>query len=329
MLRFSREDLMMYDAISKLDSFPYASGGEGDAFFINDKYVLKKYYKKIEKGFDAIFEDYCTEMKMFSDMGLAVPKIYAWTKLPSLERVNPDVYYDYYILEERVKGRQLYYGYLEDIYPICKKLCEKDEFLHTVKNPDENRILFNEILSTYVMDFQMVNDYLCSMPEKQIDKFLYDTYVMCLEGKFSMPDLYPANVILSKNGISLIDNSCDNRDFETKKTKEYADRIMTNGMMWLFFYNNYVTNPRELIQDDYDSRMFFNKKRDKVTKSCKQAMLRIVKRLKKIGVERNGDIICPKLKVANNTDIATFIMVKDMLSNQDAAEIYSNFDFER
>lgn len=329
MLKFSKEDLMMYDAISKLDTFPYSSGGEGDAYFVSDDLVLKRYYKKVDKEFDLIFEDYCLEMQKFANLGFAVPKIYAWTKIPNYNRkVNPENRYDYYVLEERMKGRQLFYGFLEDLYPVCKQLCEKEDFLLAINHPEDDRLLFNEILTAYVKDFQMVNDYLCSMPEAQIDKFLSDAYAMCVDGRFSMPDMFPANIIFNKKGISIIDNTLENRNTEDRTSKDFADSLMTNGLIWMFFYNNFVTNPREFIEKDYETVQFLNKKRDKVIKACKQAMVRVMQRLKKVEIDRNG-IISPKLKVKTNADVASFIMVREMLSPTDAQEIYSNFDFER
>ena len=186
-------------------------------------------YNKTEKDFDGIFENYCVEMQNFANNGLNVPNIYAWTKLPSSKRNISGKSYDYYILQERMKGRTLFHGFIEDIYPLCKKLCSKEQFNKAVKNQEENVALFKEILTEYVADYQRMNEYLCSMPENQIDDFIYNLYVMCLDGKYSIPDIYPSNTLLSDDGFSIIDNRVENRILRGYTTQKFAERILTSG----------------------------------------------------------------------------------------------------
>lgn len=319
MFNFTKETVALYDAISKMDTFPYASGGEGNAYFVNDEYVLKRYTKKEDPMFDAKFEDYCREMQKFSERGLNVPKIYAWTRMPNFNRrVPPQYRYDYYILEERIKGRQLFYGYLEDVYKACEDLCSKDEFLSVIKHPDDDRLLFMEVLKAYVEDYQKVNEYLCSAPDSVIDKFLYDCYVMCLDGMFSKPDMYPANVLMEKNKLSIIDNNFEDRIAEGRVSKKYADSLMTSGIIWLFFYNNFITNPREFVTDDYEGNSFLTNSKEKVARPCKEAMLRMVKRM---------NCVCSKPVVTDsNSLIRDFLMTSDMLSERDAREIFDQFE---
>lgn len=320
MFNFSKENIMMYDAITRLDSFPYASGGEGCAYFLDDNYVLKRYTKKDDSDFDAKFDDYCKEMKKFHERGLNVPNIYAWTKIPNFNRrVKPENRYDYYILEERIKGRQLFYGYLEEVYDVCKKLCSKDEFLHVINSPDDDRLLFREILKAYVKDYQKVNEYLASAPESMIDKFLYDCYVMCLDGIFSKPDFFPANVLFQKDKqFSIIDNNFEDRIAEGRTTKKFADSHMTSGLIWLFFYNNYVTNPREFVSNDGEARSYLVSMKEKVAKPCKAAMIKMIKRM-------NSVCMSPKF-TDSNAFVRDYLMISDMLSKADAKEIFDEFE---
>ncbi len=321
MLRFTKEDLLLYEAISHIDDFPSKGGGEGKAYFVSKDLVVKRYFKKVDAEFEAIFEDYCKEMQNFAERGMNVPKIYSWAKIPNYNRrVNPEHRYDYYILQDRVKGRELFYGYLEDIYPVCKTLCSRDEFFDTIKNPDSHRVLFNEILKSYLADYVRVNEYLCALPEVQLDKFLYDTYVMCLDGKFSLPDMFPANIFLSKDKISIIDNHCEERK-QNQMTKEFVDTAMTSGLIWLFFYNNFLTNKDNMSYANDDIISFLIKNRDKVTKPCKAAMIRFIKRM---------NAVCCSPKITNKQAcVRDIVMVQGMLTKKDAEDVFSNFCFDR
>lgn len=323
MMKVSKEDLKMYEAICNMEELPSAGGGEGRAYFVDDNYVLKRYYKRLSPDFDNIFESYCSEMKKFAENGYNVPKIYAWTKMPNFNiMVSPEQRYDYYILEERIKGRQIFYGQLENIYPICENLCEKDEFLSAIKNPENNKTLFLEILKNYVDDFQNVNEYLNSISEYEIDKFLYDTYTMCIDGKFSVPDIFPGNILIDKDKFTIIDNRLIKKDDPKYADKSFPDTVMTSGILWLFFYNSFITNRNEFDKNNYnfDMRSYFIANREKVTKPCKEAMLRMVKRM---------NAVCMKPKMTNKMAATRdFIMIRDMLSVEDALEVFGNMELE-
>ena len=320
MLKFTDEDLLLYEAINHIDEFPSKGGGEGKAYFIGNDLVVKRYFRKVDSEFEAIFEDYCKEMQKFAERGMNVPKIYSWAKIPNFNRkINPNHRYDYYILQDRVKGRELFYGYLEDIYPVCKKICSRSEFFDSIKNPETNRALFKEILKRYVADYIRVNEYLCSIPESQIDKFLYDIYVMCLDGKFSLPDMFPANIFLSKDKISIIDNHCEEKR-QNQKTKEFADTAMTSGLVWLFFYNSFLTSKENMSYANPEVSSFLIKYRDKVAKPCKAAMIRFIKRM---------NAVCSSPKITNKKAyVRDMVMVGDMLTKKDAEEVFSNFCYE-
>lgn len=310
---FSYYDFLI-DCIKYLDQFPYTSGGEGRAYYISDDLVVKKYMKKYDEEFGEIFNDYCVEMRKFAQNGLHVPHIYAWATVPNVDRMTrPDCRFDYYILEERMKGRQLFCGCLDGAYSLCKDLCDKEEYRATVKIPNFNRKLFKEILARYVKDYQDVNEYLCEIPDAQVDQLLYDLYLMCIDGKFSTPDIFASNILLSKNGFSIIDNLAEKR-MDSKRTKDYADYTFTTGLLWLFMFNNYVTNKSGLCVEDDELASFVLSKREKVVKPCKNALIKFLKR---------ANTICMDVKMKKHLLNPSFLMLKDMLSEEDAKEIYS------
>lgn len=322
MFKFSENDILLLTIVSNLKNYPYYSGGEGNAYFVGEDYVLKRYINKTEKDFDGIFENYCVEMQNFANNGLSVPKIYAWTKLPSVKRNVHGKSYDYYILQERMKGRTLFHGFIEDIYPLCKKLCSKEQFNQAVKYQEKNVALFKEILTEYVTDYQRMNEYLCSMPENQIDDFIYNLYVMCLDGKYSIPDIYPSNTLLSDDGFSIIDNRVEDRISRGYTTQKFAETILTSGLVWLFFYNGLVTSNPQEISKIPECQKYIIANREKITKPCREAIIRFVSRM---------NVVCCKPKITNKTVLKKdFDMLSKTLSKEDAEEIMGLYqiDFE-
>lgn len=309
----------LIDCIKYLDQFPHASGGEGKAYYVGDDFVVKKYIKKNDAEFGEIFNDYCLEMQKFAENGLHVPKIYAWTRIPNIDRMaRPECRYDYFILEERMKGRQLYCGCLDGAYSLCKDLCDKDEFREVVRIPNFNRVLFKEILTRFIQDYQNVNEFLCGMPKVRIDELLYDLYLMCVDGKFSIPDIFATNIILNKNGFSIIDNSAEKR-INGKGTKGYCDLTFSTGLLWLFMFNNYVTNNAKLAARDDELGSFVLNQRDKVVKPCKTAIMRFISSAKSV---------CYDVKLKKYIANSSYFMLKDMLSEHDAMDIMSALEQE-
>lgn len=314
----------LFNCIGNLDKFPHATGGEGSAYFINDNLVVKKYTKKDDTEFCKIFDYYCKEMQKFGRAGLNVPEIYAWTIMPNIDRKSrPHCKFDYYILEERMKGRQIYHGYLDNVYSLCEDLCSKSEFKRAVKIPNLHEKLFKEILLRYIKDYQEMNEYLCTMPKGKIDKFIYDLYMMCSHGKFSVPDVFATNILIDikgKGDFSIIDNRAEQRLNTDKTSKEYAERVFTNGLLWLFMFNSYVTNENRLVTTDDKYKGFVLEQRDKVTKPCKETIIRFIERAK---------AVCCDLQF-NENDLThtTYMMLRGMLSEADANEIFSHLERE-
>ena len=74
----------------------------------------------------------------------------------------------YYILEEKAKGRNLYYGFVEELYPECVTKFDYKPYLDIVRNPNYYPYEFDEIVKTYLHDYIKMNEYLEAMPESQL-----------------------------------------------------------------------------------------------------------------------------------------------------------------
>lgn len=209
-------DSYLLNLIEDLKSFAFYEGGEGFAYFINDQFVVKEYSKNFPSRnselFDDIFDLYCKEMRGFYDAGYSVPKIYSWLKIPNTNKA--DVYmgkampYKYYVLEENVPGRWIYYHYenLNEMYQTCKGLCSEDEFTNALCRPIGRVKLKKEILKAYISDFIKTNQKLEAMSDNEFEKFIISAYQMASQGLYSGPDLFRKNVLLDDTRITLIDN---------------------------------------------------------------------------------------------------------------------------
>ena len=146
----SEYDKLLLSFISKLDSFNYAQGSEGRVYFVDDKFIVKKFFMDRENL--EMLELFCREIKGFADAGYNVPNVYSWTGIP---RQNGR--FDCYILEERVQGEKLFDISFDSIYSFCKDLCSTQEFhdaLFTMNNPE----LYGVIVREYIKKFISINN---------------------------------------------------------------------------------------------------------------------------------------------------------------------------
>lgn len=241
--------MLLLDLIPYLKYFPSVSGGEGKAYFLPNKYIVKEYIRIEDREiFDTIFDSYCKEMQGFAKSNYLVPNIYSWVKIPDVKinRGSPKIEYKYYILEERIKGRSLFSGFLEDTYHLCKDMCDKDQFIKTVENPYVNRNLFNEIVKTYVKDYIMMNQTIESLKDDEIEKFIMTVYRMFENGEYSLPDMYPSNMIYTGKDIYMIDNHLSHRQTDMAALNETAGSFTLTGLFFMFLYNETVSDLRGL-----------------------------------------------------------------------------------
>jgi hypothetical protein len=284
-------DLILREALPLLDNFEKSSGGEGTAYFLSDKFVIKRHTSQFDwETFDEIFDLYCSEMKKFEELGYCVPKIYSWLKIPKesasiKNELNAGSYenislpkFDYYILEERVKGRELFYCFLEDFYPECRDFCSKKQFQKIVNNPDGNLLEFNEISRRFFRDYILVNQYIESLPEDVLSKFVENTYQMYMKGKFSIPDVYPSNVLISRKKMNLIDSSALNRNRIGFNESFYTNGFISS-VLSLFYTNESIFEPKKMILSSESGKEFSSEFAPLIKKNiraCRGAMLRLV-----------------------------------------------------
>ncbi len=223
-------DKMLLDAIPNITRLDSLSGGEGTAYFFGD-YVIKEYDENINKDleFKRLFPLYCKELKKFSDMGFNVPKIYSWVVLD-----NPDLPM-FYILEERIKDRPLFAPSLPYFYSIFKEKASQDHYDRIILN----RVLyfkeFQSLIEDYLKDIIAMNEFLASMPENNLAKFLTDAYIMSTDAQYSIADLNSRNVFVntSKNKISLIDNYFMDNSESTLPDRENRISVFTTSLLTL------------------------------------------------------------------------------------------------
>ena len=131
-----------------LTNFSSKQGTEGKVFFIGKDIVVKEYFSKIDckEILEGGFKKYCEECEEFYKKGYKIPKIFDWTIMS-----NPDHSgFKYYLLEERIPGRELFFddmlSFYEDNY---KNYIEKIDYNFTLNNPEFNVSLFKDVFEKY------------------------------------------------------------------------------------------------------------------------------------------------------------------------------------
>ena len=280
-------DSFLIEVIKNLDNFPSKKGGEGAAYFIDDRFVVKEYIKQNpcikEEIFDEMFPYYFQEMKEFAEKGCSVPKLYSWVKIPNPNRLMErkaahEMPFKYYVLQERVQGRNLYYDIdvIDESYVLFKNLCAFEDFSHMSDNlnfgDDALRV---EILKTYIKDYIMVNEMLESMPENEMEKFILSGHEMFLNGKYSVPDIYRGNVIIDSSKLSIIDN----RMLEPWRGSlpwDNCNETLFNDILMLLYLN---TSARDCIftrRSDFGSSEELVKLQKQNQKICAEVFKKII-----------------------------------------------------
>lgn len=317
--KMSDKEFLSYVMLN-LEDFNHKSGGEGSAYFVkkseNDDRIVKRLHKKVPICAPFIFDDYCKEMQEYASKQYNVPKFYAWSQIPVFNHKTLNFKQEYFILQERVKGRELFGSFLKTIYPYTKQFCSKEEFLQAINNPNKYKSLYKKLLMLYSNDFVKMNSRICSYPESVLEEFLVQTYDIFRNSQFCEPDMYPSNIIVTNEKISLIDTRMKDREVTKTNTKEYTDDAYLTGIIWMFFFNNFVTNKKMFVtdtsDDDFIKILVSNAKN--VRRVCKPAMIRVLKLANK-----NID----SLKFNNaKLFLSNYLSVQNMLSSNDAEEIF-------
>ena len=283
-------DKILMNVIPNLKDYPRKSGGEGVAYFLNEDLVVKEFVSCYDwAAFDEVFESYCLELQDMQSQGFDIPKIYSWVKIPTKANSLNSKYakhYNYYILEERVPGRELFFGFLEECYELCESLCSRKEYGETLRNPNNNVPLFKEIVKTYMTDYIQMNEFLESMPESKLDKLILDAYNLFMFSSFSVPDIHPSNILVSDEGnVKMIDNIMTYDEEDRMHTFDERESEFISSLMCLFLYNSEIKHP---VKNLYYNLEDTTQMRDlkplivKNNKVCKAAIKRIIKQMNKV-----------------------------------------------
>ena len=275
-------DEYLLSLIPNLEQYQSKHGSEGRAYFIDDKFVVKEILNVYdESNFSGLFEDYCEELQSFADQCYKTAKIYSCVKIPNTKNTRGG--YIYYILEEYMPGRQLYFEYLSETYELCKHLCSKEEFTNKICNQFLTP-LSKEIYKIFVNDYVQINEMIESMNENEIEKFLMTIFDSAKDKIFIYPDIYNNNLIVNSDNINLIDYRC--------KTEEIEDSEMQQvviGDLIVLMKNNYICSSRFqdlLSRNEYlsASSIYCREIQDlfeKNKKILKQIFIKAIKFLKK------------------------------------------------
>ena len=141
---------MLLDFIPIRKRYKSYAGSEGIAYFVSPNFVLKEYTKSDDwESFDKIFECYCSEIQACSRAGMAVSEIYSWVKVPNMGHYTKGDKnaYQYFILEERVPGRELYFGNDINMQHIIAKnevIMEEEIIIELTKGSWDPNLLFDD-----------------------------------------------------------------------------------------------------------------------------------------------------------------------------------------
>ena len=200
----------LLDIIPRLKKYNSLSGGEGTAYSVADKFIVKEYNKV--KNYDlleTLFEAYCEEVYEFGQKGYLVPKVYSWVQVPETKGViiqKPTGKSRFFILEEKINGRELFVRRLSDLYYMFEDECSKNIFSQIIEDPQKDKILFKEIVKSFINDYISINQFIESLPEDELEEFLISIENMFNEGMYSIPDIHSRNVFVSEGHLKVIDN---------------------------------------------------------------------------------------------------------------------------
>lgn len=312
---------MLLNLIPFLKSMPYKCGGEGVAYFYGDQFVIKEYCEAVDwESFDEVFDTYCSEIQEYSNMGFNVPKIYSWLKIPNFEYYSAGKKnkYKYYILEEKVDGRNLYYGFLEEFYPICSKKFDKREFMRSIGCPDLNLPTYTEIVREFLRDYVEINEFLESVSETELSDFIVSAYNIHMTSKQGEPDLFPANVFVKENKIKLIDNTINLNTDGRIRSQEYLNNYFITHLVNLFMYNENVSKVERNICYNLSEKLTpdFSDLKKKNVKASKAAITRVLKIMNKY---------CDNPKMSNpQLYTVAFTTLKNFMGKSNARDIMAN-----
>ena len=217
-------DNILLSAVFELDRFPKKSGQEGTAYFVGQDFVIKELYGSQDSFFNyQNFENYCKELCGYHLQGLDVPAIYSWTMLPHtmFEKSKFD---RYYILQERVKGRDMFAHGISYTYDDCKDFCDKNEFDAAILSREGE--MYKKIVLTYLENCLKMNQQLEALPESVIENFIMSDYKMMKTGQYAAIDMHSGNVLFDGKKLTVIDNGFMENFFANYQDEKIRQIVM-------------------------------------------------------------------------------------------------------
>lgn len=272
-----RQHLLM-QAIPLLQDFPSKAGNEGRIFYVSNDVIVKKYFSKIDtpEVLCGAFDKYCRECEQFVLKGYDLPRIYAWSMFSRPDHSG----FDYYLLEERVPGRELFFSSILKMYEQeFSDHIDRAGYEALVETPELNPKLYEKILSSYIHDFIEMNERIESMSDADLERFLQGIYDMFAEGTYAIPDVHARNVLFHQGKMNLIDLYLEqDRDAYKALRATPTENLLLARMVALFAFNGdikkFKTNDSALrhINQDIDFNGVL----------CTEAMKKVIRAGKRI-----------------------------------------------
>lgn len=234
-----------------LDSFPQKRGLEGCVYFLNNDLILKKY--DTNKNYDVmscIFDAYCEESISFSNRGYRVPKIFAWTKVPK-KVTDSSRLYDFFVLEERVPGKDMFLGKLDDIYEFFSDQYTVSDFNYILGAPDKFTFEYKQIVKKYIQRYVEMNQIIDKLSYSEMKMFIETVRVLHAESKYNVPDVHAKNVILSPSSLYLIDNYVYNKSSLVYMNRIDSFEFLVSRIIILFRQNSNILNLKKSILTEH------------------------------------------------------------------------------
>lgn len=240
LMSFSQRLEYMGRLIPKLDDYQSNRGYEGCVYFINDDLIIKKFdTKKNYEILELVFEAYCEESNKFESMGYSIPKIFAWARVPKKKIVDGRSF-DFYILEQRLPGKNMFIGKIDNIYESLNLQFSSKDFGHIILAPEKYVEEYKYIVKKYLETYIEMNRIIDTMSIREIEKFIETVYAVYLKGEYNVPDVHAKNVLYTNDSLNLIDNYMCRRKSLVLLNKYTAYEFILSRIIILFRQNNYI-----------------------------------------------------------------------------------------
>ncbi len=301
---------ILASAIPLLDNFSYLAGTEGRVYFIDDNLVVKHYTDRYDAS---CFDAFCREVRGFADKGYSVPYLYAWKHFP---KANSGTDSEMYLLEERVKGSVLFQNDMSRIYDRCTSILDERAFYEVVRHSKEYPELFSAIVREYVKLYLETNRALFKLDEKEIERFIMSYFKMDLEGRYSIVDVQPSNIMFDGKNLTHIDSAYLEKEKDMKVSVASTSSKVLTDMVGIFNENTLV--PIQIRRCLSGQEALTTLRREN-TEACFYAMRRFIKTAKEyLGTSR----------VDKYDSWAIEGVAKDLFNEKQAKEICSEFERE-